>query len=58
VRRARDLAAQLGFALIPTVVTIGSQSYLDDDVQLTRDEFYRRLPALNPLADHFGCPWG
>ncbi len=54
----RDLATHLGITLIPTVVTIGNQSYLDDDIQLTRDEFYRRLPTLNPLPTTSACPLG
>lgn len=54
----RDLAEQLGITLIPTVVTIDGQSFLDDDIQITRDEFYRRLPDMAQLPTTSACPLG
>jgi DegV family protein with EDD domain len=53
-----DLAARLGIDLIPAVVTIGGQSYLDDGVQLTRERFYELLPTLPTLPTTSACPLG
>lgn len=39
------LAAQYGITILPTYVNIGDASYLDG-VDLTRPEFYRRLPEI------------
>ncbi len=52
------LAARLGITLIPAVVTIGEQSYLDDGVQLTRERFYDLLPTLSALPTTSACPLG
>ena len=54
----RDLAARLDITLIPTVVNIGAQSYLDDDVQLPRSEFFRLMPTLKALPTTSACPLG
>ena len=54
----RDVAARLDITLIPTVVNIGARSYLDDDVQITRAEFFRLLPTLRELPTTSACPLG
>jgi DegV family protein with EDD domain len=43
-----DLVRQYDIHVIPMTVVIGAQSYLDG-VDITRAEYYRRLPGLNPL---------
>lgn len=43
-----DLAAQLGIGVVPCYITIGEQSFLDG-VNLSRQEFYERLPSYNPF---------
>ncbi|MBN1964777.1 MAG: DegV family protein [Anaerolineae bacterium] len=53
-----EVAAALDITQVPAVVNIGAQSYLDDGVQLTREEFYRRLPMLRELPTTSGCPLG
>ena len=54
----RDLAARLDITLIPAVVHIEGKSYLDDDVQITRSEFYQRLPGMKTLPTTSACPLG
>ncbi len=39
-----DIAAQYGITVVPAYVNIGGESYLDG-VELSRREFYERLPA-------------
>jgi DegV family protein with EDD domain len=41
--------------VVPTYVHFGSESYADDGVQLTRSEFYRRLP-LSPVTPTTAAP--
>lgn len=43
-----DLAAQLGIVIVPCFINIGEQSFLDG-VDLSRQEFYARLPTYNPF---------
>lgn len=52
------MARSLGITLIPAVVNIGEQSYLDDGVQLTREQFYTMLPGLAALPTTAACPLG
>ncbi|MCX7669561.1 MAG: DegV family protein, partial [Anaerolineae bacterium] len=40
-----DLVAQHRIIVVPTCINIGAESYLDG-VEITRQEFYARLPAL------------
>ncbi len=42
------LAAAYGIVVVPAVVIIDEQQYLDGE-GLSRAEFYRRLPEMNPL---------
>jgi len=42
-----DLIAQHHIIVVPTCINIGDTSYLDG-VEITRQEFYERLPALSP----------
>jgi DegV family protein with EDD domain len=42
-----DLAAAHGITVLPMYINIGDRSYLDG-VELTRAEFYERLPGYNP----------
>ncbi|HFC09650.1 MAG TPA: DegV family protein [Chloroflexi bacterium] len=43
-----DLAAEYDITVVPAVVVLGSEQYLDGE-GLSRAEFYRRLPAMQPL---------
>ena len=40
-------------ASMPTFVNYGDRSYADDGVELTRDDFYRQLPDIEPFPDDF-----
>ena len=42
-----DLAERNGIEVVPALVNIGGHSYFDG-IELTREEFYTRLPNLNP----------
>ncbi len=42
-----ELAAQHGIEVVPALVNIRGQSYADG-VDITREEFYKKLPSLNP----------
>jgi fatty acid-binding protein DegV len=42
-----SLASQLGIEVVPALVNIHGQSYTDG-VEITREEFYTRLPRLAP----------
>ncbi len=39
-----EVAARLGICIVPVYINIGDRSYLDE-VELTREEFFRNLPA-------------
>lgn len=41
------LLQQFNIRVVPSVLVIGADSFADG-IDITRDEFYRRLPALNP----------
>ncbi len=43
----RALAEQFGIQIIPALVNINGRSY-SDGIEITREEFYTRLPRLNP----------
>jgi DegV family protein with EDD domain len=43
-----ELAARYHIVVVPSVLNIEGKSYLDG-VDITRAEFYQRLPSLNPL---------
>lgn len=43
-----DLAAQLGIDIVPCYINIGDKSFLDG-VDLSRQEFYTRLPTYTPF---------
>lgn len=53
-----DLAAALDITLIPAVVNIGDESFLDDGVQITREAFYQQLPTMQTLPTTSACPLG
>jgi DegV family protein with EDD domain len=53
-----ELAAQLGIALVPAVVIMRGKSYLDDGVQLTREQFYEMMPHMAQLPTTAACPLG
>ena len=42
-----DLAGQHGIEVVPALVNIGGNSYTDG-IEISREEFYTRLPNLNP----------
>ena len=44
----KSIAERLGIAVIPCFINIGEQGFLDG-VNLSRQEFYERLPSLDPL---------
>ncbi|MBI3241719.1 MAG: DegV family protein [Chloroflexi bacterium] len=43
-----DLVERFGIRVVPAVVVMGGQTYRDG-LDMTRDEFYRRLPTIDPL---------
>ena len=42
----RDVCSELNITVIPNIVIIDGESYRDD-VDITREEFYRRLPEVH-----------
>ncbi len=42
-----EMAGKYGIEIVPALVNIGNQS-LADGIDISREEFYSRLPALNP----------
>ena len=51
-----DLAGQHGIEVVPAMVNIGSNSY-SDGIEISREEFYTRLPDIEPSAHNF-LPFG
>jgi DegV family protein with EDD domain len=43
-----ELVERYGIRVVPAVVVMGGQTYRDG-LDMTREEFYRRLPAIDPL---------
>ncbi len=43
-----DLVARYGICVVPTLLVAGGQTFRDG-LDISRDDFYRRLPALSPL---------
>ena len=43
-----NLASQYGIEVVPALVNIDGKSYADG-VEISREEFYTRLPAMIPL---------
>ena len=43
-----ELVAEYGITVVPAVVVVGEKQYVDGE-GLSRAEFYRRLPQMNPL---------
>jgi len=43
-----SVVAEYGITVIPAYINVGDQSYLDG-VELSREEFYRRLPDWESL---------
>ncbi len=41
-----SLAEAYGIEVVPTLLTLDGKSYLDDGIQISRKEFYKRLPSL------------
>lgn len=44
-----EMLPGMAVTVVPTYVNYGGNSYPDDNVQLDREDFYRRLPTLRPL---------
>jgi hypothetical protein len=44
----QSVVAEYGITVLPMYINIGSRGYLDG-VELTREEFYERLPEFDPL---------
>ncbi|HYO87213.1 MAG TPA: DegV family protein [Candidatus Limnocylindrales bacterium] len=44
-----EMLPRLPISVVPTFVNYGGNSYPDDNVQLDREEFYRRLPTIRPF---------
>ena len=42
-----EMAERMGIEIIPALVNIGSQSFIDG-IEISREEFYTRLPSLVP----------
>jgi DegV family protein with EDD domain len=53
-----DLVEKWGITVVPVFVNIGDESYADDGIQLNREDYYDRLPALNPLPTTSAPPPG
>jgi DegV family protein with EDD domain len=51
-----DLIEKYGIGVIPTFVNYGDQSIADDGLDITREEFYRRLPSMNPFPTTSAMP--
>jgi DegV family protein with EDD domain len=45
----RNLVEKWGITVIPVFVNIGDKSYADDGIELVREDYYERLPTMNPL---------
>lgn len=54
----REWVEQWDITVIPTLLQIDGQSLLDDGVQISREEYYRRLPAMKQLPTTSACPLG
>ncbi|MAS36214.1 MAG: hypothetical protein CL610_19570 [Anaerolineaceae bacterium] len=44
-----DVARKWEITVVPTYVNIGDGSYADDGVELDREDYFNRLPTLNPF---------
>ncbi len=44
-----EMIPQMPVTVVPTFVNYGGNSYPDDNVQLDREDFYRRLPTIRPF---------
>lgn len=53
-----DLIEKWGITVVPVFVNIGDESHADDGIQLNREDYYDRLPALNPLPTTSAPPPG
>jgi fatty acid kinase fatty acid binding subunit len=53
-----DLIDKWRITVIPVFVNIGDKSYADDGVELNREDYYNRLPSLNPLPTTSAPPPG
>lgn len=42
-----EIIARYDIAVVPTFIHVGDRSYLDG-IEMTREEFYDRLPAFSP----------
>ncbi len=54
----REWVEQWDITVIPTLLQIDGQSLLDDGVQISREEYYRRLPTMKRLPTTSACPLG
>jgi DegV family protein with EDD domain len=53
-----DLARKHGIAVVPCFINFGTQSYADDGVEITREQFYERLATARPLPGTAAPPPG
>ncbi len=53
-----NLVEKWGITVVPVFVNIGDESHADDGIQLNREDYYDRLPALNPLPTTSAPPPG
>jgi DegV family protein with EDD domain len=53
-----DLLARHKIAVVPCFVNYGGNSYADDGVQLTRENYYRDLPSIRPVPKTSAFPPG
>ncbi len=51
-----DIIERYGIAVIPTFINYRDQSIADDGLDLTREEFYRQLPSMNPFPTTSAMP--
>jgi DegV family protein with EDD domain len=51
-----DLIEKYEIGVIPTFINYADQSIADDGLDLTREDFYRRLPSMNPFPTTSAMP--
>lgn len=45
-----ELIARHRIGVVPCFINIGDKSYVDNGLELSREEFYQRMPTFQPLA--------
>jgi DegV family protein with EDD domain len=45
-----DLIEKYQIGVVPCFINFGGESYADDGVEITREDYYNRMPKIRPLA--------